>query len=351
MDETIYYVYKITNNINKKIYIGQHRTKNINDNYMGSGYLLKRAYKKYGIENFSKTILEYCQTQHELNEKEQYYIKLLNSQDMKIGYNIIKGGSGLNDYCKSLSTYYNPKTNDEIRIPKDEKIPEGYIKGRRPFSNEWISKLANKGEKNGMYGTHRSGSLNPCYGKKWIHNIQTKEMKYVDGSLPLPVGWAYGQKDKSELKPRKKCYKPKPKPIPKPKIKVKPIKVKQKVIKPKIIIKKSREELLDEWSQIKKQWWKNKKPEICPHCGKEGRGAGFYKWHMNNCKYNPNKSIDEIKKYNENLEQLKTINPRVGTTTNKKCINNGYKNKFVKIDEINEYLNNGWKIGMIKKQV
>jgi len=85
-------VYKTTNLINGKIYIGQD-SKN-NENYYGSGILILRAIEKFGIENFSKEILEECNSKSELDESERRWIKYYNSQDKNIGYNIVPGGTG-----------------------------------------------------------------------------------------------------------------------------------------------------------------------------------------------------------------------------------------------------------------
>lgn len=89
------YVYKITNNINGKIYVGKHSTDNLNDSYMGSGKLIKLAYNKYGIENFTKQILAFADTEEKLNWFERFYIKKYHCRDKSIGYNLTDGGEGV----------------------------------------------------------------------------------------------------------------------------------------------------------------------------------------------------------------------------------------------------------------
>lgn len=62
-----YYIYKITNKINHKIYYGQHTTSDLDDGYIGSGVAIKSAIKKYGKENFEKKILKFYNNPEELN--------------------------------------------------------------------------------------------------------------------------------------------------------------------------------------------------------------------------------------------------------------------------------------------
>lgn len=87
-----FYIYKITNLINNKIYIGRHINKQKNDTYFGSGTLITRAIAKYGKDNFKKEIIYYCSSNDELNKKEIYYIKEYNSI-FPNGYNISTGGT------------------------------------------------------------------------------------------------------------------------------------------------------------------------------------------------------------------------------------------------------------------
>jgi group I intron endonuclease len=83
-------IYKTTNKLNGKIYIGQD--KNNNPYYFGSGKKLQRAIHKYGKENFIKEILEECKNEDHMNEREIYWILFYKSQDRKFGYNISEGG-------------------------------------------------------------------------------------------------------------------------------------------------------------------------------------------------------------------------------------------------------------------
>lgn len=74
MRQTYYLLYKITNLLNGMIYIGVHKTQNKDDSYMGSGSKIKLAIKKYGKNNFKKTILKECSSQKELFDLESQVV-------------------------------------------------------------------------------------------------------------------------------------------------------------------------------------------------------------------------------------------------------------------------------------
>lgn len=94
-----YYIYKITNKLNGKSYVGQHKFPKQPETfrrYMGKGIAITKAIEKYGKENFDKIILEELEDdeKHELtSEREKFWIKKENTMYPN-GYNISPGGEG-----------------------------------------------------------------------------------------------------------------------------------------------------------------------------------------------------------------------------------------------------------------
>lgn len=98
------YIYKTTNLINNKIYIGMHKAIVFDTKYIGSGLYLKQAIKKYGRKNFVCELIDTANDIQELKQKEIFYIDKFNSRNLKIGYNIHRGGYGGSDKGRSLET-------------------------------------------------------------------------------------------------------------------------------------------------------------------------------------------------------------------------------------------------------
>lgn len=90
------FIYITTNHVNGKKYIGQKKYDNKGKwkDYLGSGKHLKNAINKYGRENFSKEIIEECETKELLNEREKYWIKYYNAVNNNNFYNLATGGDG-----------------------------------------------------------------------------------------------------------------------------------------------------------------------------------------------------------------------------------------------------------------
>lgn len=88
------YIYKTTNTITGKIYVGKCSSSiKSSKRYLGSGIWLNRAIKKYGKQYFFKEILEIIE-EGDLNERERFWINELKSNNQNIGYNLTDGGDG-----------------------------------------------------------------------------------------------------------------------------------------------------------------------------------------------------------------------------------------------------------------
>lgn len=86
------YIYKTTNLITGKIYIGKRKSNFFVKNYFGSGSYIKRSILKYGKENFKVKLIFACKTKYQLNQKEIYFIAFHDARNINKGYNIHVGG-------------------------------------------------------------------------------------------------------------------------------------------------------------------------------------------------------------------------------------------------------------------
>jgi group I intron endonuclease len=111
------YVYKTTNLINNKIYVGQHEGE-FTSTYKGSGRYFRNALNKYGSDNFSVKVLEYCDDANTLNEREIYWIAYYKDHGF-IMYNISKGGDG--------GDTYSGLSDDDKEAIKNKLRDHGYF--------------------------------------------------------------------------------------------------------------------------------------------------------------------------------------------------------------------------------
>jgi GIY-YIG catalytic domain/NUMOD3 motif len=128
-----YYLYEIRNLLNVKIYIGVHKTEDLEDGYMGSGSLLKKAIEKHGIENFKKTILETFSSQDEMLKREREVVNesFLLREDV---YNLKLGGEGGFDWINSSNI---PKMKGKKHSEETKKAISETMSGRS-CDHSWI---------------------------------------------------------------------------------------------------------------------------------------------------------------------------------------------------------------------
>lgn len=193
-----YTIYKTTNKLNNKVYIGMHKTKNPYDGYMGSGKLFKRAVGKYGKENFVKEVLFIFDTAEEMFAKEKEIVNKLFIESNNT-YNIMEGGYGgyshINEYGKNLYGQNGDINHGGKNLINGNKLKSFLLE--HGLLDKWkenvSTSLKEKWKRDGFHWTGRkhnnntkkkigeklkvaqSGAKNSQYGTCWVYHSETNK--------------------------------------------------------------------------------------------------------------------------------------------------------------------------------
>ena len=205
-----FYIYKTTNLINDKFYIGMHSASNLKDGYLGSGTRLRRSIRKYGKENFKLEILEFLPDFDSLKKREQ---QLVNEDLLKepMCMNLVYGGGGgfispegykkgakrMNEIVWSDAEFIKRKSESTIKNNKilwsNAEYKEKMIKilhesnTNRIFSDDHRKKLSLANS------IHQSGCNNSQYGTRWNWITNGVETKKISREQPIADGWHIGR--------------------------------------------------------------------------------------------------------------------------------------------------------------
>jgi len=201
----LHIIYKITNLKNEKIYIGKHSCEDINDEYMGSGKLIKRAIKKYGIENFKKEILYTFYDEIEAYKMEKNIVNedFIKRKDV---YNVIIGGDPFESINSNVELRKEKNRRAVISMNKiiwndegennKENVYKSKLKwvGKNPHIISWRNLLKNSLKR-----------LNTNKGSSTINLLgySAEDLKYHISSLFTPgMSWEnYGEWHIDHIKP------------------------------------------------------------------------------------------------------------------------------------------------------
>lgn len=262
------FVYKTTNNLNGKFYIGVHEG-TVDDSYLGSGVHLLRAIAKYGRHNFYREIIRVCEDRKAayILEKELVTPEVV---DNKLCYNMNVGGHG-GWYHIDCRGDKNPMANPETR--KKVGLSNSRIRKFRPdLSNVARNNIKkahayNRGKKRdpeigrkigaSLLGTKHTAVARANMGASRLGLKDTPEAcenkrlaaikRIADGTSKTWGDHARGKENSEETKKKKSD---------------------------------SRKKMLAENGVVK---------DTCVHCGFTGMKTNIKMWHNENCKHNPNK--------------------------------------------------------------
>ncbi len=195
-----HFIYKTTNLLNGKFYIGMHSTDNLQDGYIGSGKRIWYSIKKYGKENFKIEHIEFFPNRDELIQRE---IELVNEDILKdpLCMNLKTGGDGgfvskkqqlqiskAGNVALKKLWKKNGEWANKMRFILSQSQKKSYKNNKRKLSYHTSESIAKM--KLSVKGKH-NGKKNSQFGTCWITN--GKENSKIKKQDRIPENWNYGR--------------------------------------------------------------------------------------------------------------------------------------------------------------
>jgi len=215
-EKKFHFIYKTTNLLSGKYYIGMHSTDNLEDGYMGSGKRLRYSINKYGKENHIREILEYCDNREELAKRESEIVNL-NEIAKEECINLKVGGEGGLGFYSLEACTKGGLMAGKIQKEKIESNPEY----KEILKEQWAKKVklaheTGKIKYNGMLGKEmtesakrmmgdknkikQKGELNSQHGTCWItKDGENKKIKKDELPNWNKDGWINGRDRSKEI--------------------------------------------------------------------------------------------------------------------------------------------------------
>lgn len=207
-----HFIYKTTNLLSGRYYIGMHSTNNLNDGYLGSGKRLRYSIQKYGGKNHKREILEFVESREALEAREAEIVTL-DEIAKKECMNLKVGGRGGNlgpngehlggDNWFAANTYWSTKEGKfkkSLLGKKLGKIHSDRFNRDENYKKNILDRLSFKGKKHSEESKYKmseskkgigKGRSNSQYGTRWATNgTKNKKIKKTD---EIPQGWKLGR--------------------------------------------------------------------------------------------------------------------------------------------------------------
>ena len=216
-EKKCHYIYKTTNLLNGKYYIGMHSTDNIDDGYLGSGKRLRYSINKHGEDNHKREILEFVNSREELKKREEEIVNLDEIAKVEC-MNLRVGGQG--GFTREMQILGALATNKK-QWGEDREVNVKLMSAR--MKKLWECGILSgenwKGDSNPMFGKkhsdeskkkmsvakrgkgHGKGPKNSQFGTCWItRDGENKKIKKVVLDQFIKDGWLRGRNIQKQIK-------------------------------------------------------------------------------------------------------------------------------------------------------